>query len=64
MMLKSGEIRIPTDKWIIANVDYMGFYRVNYDIDMWQKLILQLQDDHTVSMINHRDFNHVRVDNP
>ena len=37
-------------KWIIGNLDYMGFYRVNYDEDMWKKLIQQLKKDHTVSV--------------
>ncbi len=35
--------------WIIGNVDYMGFYRTNYDDAMWNKLVKQLKTDHTVS---------------
>lgn len=46
--LLSADITIPTDMWIIGNVDYMGFYRTNYDESLWVKLIEQLKRDHTV----------------
>ena len=49
LLLFAADITIPGDKWIIGNVDYMGFYRTNYDVEMWQKLINQLKTDHTVS---------------
>ena len=49
----AADITIPAGKWIIGNVDYMGFYRTNYDVGMWKKLISQLKTDHTVSPIYH-----------
>lgn len=32
--------------WIIGNIQHTGFYRVNYDIDNWNKLIDQLKINH------------------
>ena len=34
--------------WVLGNVKQMGYYRVNYDLDNWERLITQLQSDHTV----------------
>ena len=36
-------------KWLKANVDMNGFYRVQYTESNWKALITQLKDDHTVS---------------
>ena len=33
---------------MIGNIDYMGFYRTNYDELMWKRLIRQLIVDHKV----------------
>ena len=41
---------MPAGKWLIGNVDYMGFYRTNYDEEMWIRLIDQLKRDHKVSL--------------
>ena len=46
----SAEIEIPEGSWLIGNVDYMGFYRTNYDEAMWRRLIEQLNKDHKVSL--------------
>lgn len=32
--------------WMKANIDQIGFYRVNYDDENWQALSKQLEDDH------------------
>ncbi|PFX22359.1 Glutamyl aminopeptidase [Stylophora pistillata] len=37
-----------TSGWIKANVDQIGYYRVNYDIDNWKALYNQLNTDHTL----------------
>ena len=49
MILHAGKIPRTTDGWILGNIDYQGFYRVNYEPDMWRKLADQLNADHTVS---------------
>lgn len=40
--MKSG------DRWILANINVTGFYRVNYDTGNWERLIVQLNSDHEV----------------
>ena len=35
--------------WLKANLDQIGFYRVNYDAENWEALAGQLMKDHTVS---------------
>ncbi|XP_070547176.1 aminopeptidase N-like [Ptychodera flava] len=37
-----------SNNWILGNIGLTGFYRVNYDIDNWNRIIRQLADDHTV----------------
>lgn len=39
---------ISGDSWILANVNVTGFYRVNYDLENWERLIAQLNADHKV----------------
>lgn len=36
------------NKWIFANIDFLGYYRVNYDSANWLKLIAQLKKNHLV----------------
>ena len=33
-------------KWIYANLDFMGYFRVNYDEQNWLKIAAQLKRDH------------------
>ena len=46
------EINLPSgldeNAWILANVKHAGFYRVNYDLNNWNLLIEQLNNDHTL----------------
>ncbi|KAK7152126.1 hypothetical protein R3I94_008458 [Phoxinus phoxinus] len=37
---------IDSDKWVLANINCTGFYRVNYDEENWNKLLMQLEKDH------------------
>ncbi|KAK3564167.1 hypothetical protein QTP86_009424 [Hemibagrus guttatus] len=32
--------------WLVANLDVSGYYRVNYDMDNWRKLLNTLQSKH------------------
>ncbi|KAJ8417583.1 hypothetical protein AAFF_G00224260 [Aldrovandia affinis] len=34
------------NEWILANVNYTGYYRVNYNPENWEKLLQQLETDH------------------
>uniref|UniRef100_A0A8K9UVD8 Aminopeptidase n=1 Tax=Oncorhynchus mykiss TaxID=8022 RepID=A0A8K9UVD8_ONCMY len=34
--------------WVLANLNVSGYYRVNYDMDNWERLLNQLTTDHTV----------------
>ncbi|XP_062618582.1 aminopeptidase N-like, partial [Saccostrea cucullata] len=44
----SATIPRSTNSWILANYEYMGFYRVNYEDNMWGKLADQLNRNHTI----------------
>ncbi|CAH0703046.1 unnamed protein product [Spodoptera exigua] len=39
---------VPTDGWVIFNVQQKNIYRVNYDTETWLKIAQQLQTDHNV----------------
>ncbi|XP_072106268.1 aminopeptidase N-like isoform X2 [Mobula birostris] len=47
-MISTGE------DWVLANIDVVGYYRVNYDDRNWDNLIKQLRTDHTVLPILNR----------
>ncbi|XP_068228252.1 aminopeptidase N-like [Palaemon carinicauda] len=56
-MDKQKEISIESlpaqDKWVIFNVQQIGYYRVNYDENNWNLLIQQLQTDlEVIHLIN------------
>jgi aminopeptidase N len=37
-----------TSHWIIGNIHHSGFYRVNYDLSNWNKLVEQLYENHSL----------------
>ncbi|CAN9498632.1 unnamed protein product [Ophioblennius macclurei] len=40
-------------EWLLANVNVTGFYRVNYDLGNWERLLTQLSTDHqAIPVIN------------
>ncbi|CAH2274222.1 aminopeptidase N [Pelobates cultripes] len=48
-----NEFQIHTNEWLLANINVTGYYRVNYDDGNWNKLIAQLEADHTnIPVIN------------
>ena len=42
------------DEWIKLNYKQFGFYRVNYEADMWAALAAQLSADHEVCVSSGR----------
>ncbi|XP_077977862.1 aminopeptidase N-like [Glandiceps talaboti] len=42
------------DDWVLGNIYQHGYYRVNYDLDNWNKLISQLATDHEKIPIQNR----------
>lgn len=52
MNLTDSQIEIPLndknlENWIFGNLNFMGYFRVNYDEQNWLKIIDQLKLDHT-----------------
>ncbi|XP_077977906.1 aminopeptidase N-like [Glandiceps talaboti] len=43
-----------SDDWILANINGHGYYIVNYDLENWNKIILQLNSNHKVVPANNR----------
>lgn len=45
----NGHLELPSDlKWIKANLEGSGYYRVQYPDEVWRELTIQLRTDHTV----------------
>ncbi|XP_070619155.1 aminopeptidase N [Erythrolamprus reginae] len=36
------------DQWLLLNVNVMGYFRVNYDLGNWNRLMDQLNENHTM----------------
>uniref|UniRef100_UPI0037E80433 aminopeptidase Ey-like n=1 Tax=Semicossyphus pulcher TaxID=241346 RepID=UPI0037E80433 len=41
------EMTLGASDWLVANVNMRGFYRVNYDSDNWERLLIKLSSIHT-----------------
>lgn len=37
--------------WLLANLDVLGYYRVNYDLANWDRLLTALTSNHTVGAV-------------
>ena len=37
---------ISSNEWILVNPDLLGFFRTNYDLENWKKIIQQLKNNH------------------
>lgn len=47
--------QVPDEEtWVIFNVGWTGFYRVNYDAENWQALAMQLATDHLRISVQNR----------
>ncbi|XP_059190936.1 aminopeptidase N-like [Centropristis striata] len=40
--------------WVLANINVTGYYRVNYDLENWERLFAQLHSDHKVIPVINR----------
>uniref|UniRef100_A0A1A7ZZL2 Aminopeptidase n=1 Tax=Nothobranchius furzeri TaxID=105023 RepID=A0A1A7ZZL2_NOTFU len=48
-----SSMRVSGEEWVLANTNVSGFFRVNYDLDNWGRLLSQLNTNHQVlSVIN------------
>ncbi|XP_077994129.1 aminopeptidase N-like [Glandiceps talaboti] len=58
MHMGPAEFQLPSDvkqeHWLLANINQRGFYRVNYDMENWEKLAEQLKTNHTVIPVRNR----------
>lgn len=41
-------MKVSADGWVLANVNISGYYRVNYDLTNWERLLSLLSTDHQV----------------
>nr|XP_054751959.1 aminopeptidase N-like [Lytechinus pictus] len=45
---------VSLDDWYLGNLHQFGFFRINYDLENWMKLIHQLKTDHEVIPVLNR----------
>nr|XP_040053964.1 aminopeptidase N-like isoform X1 [Gasterosteus aculeatus aculeatus]XP_040053972.1 aminopeptidase N-like isoform X2 [Gasterosteus aculeatus aculeatus] len=41
-----SQMRVSGEDWVLANTNVAGYFRVNYDLDNWNRLLSQLNTDH------------------
>ncbi|TNN32735.1 Aminopeptidase Ey [Liparis tanakae] len=47
------EMKEPLGNWVLVNLDVVGYYRVNYDLGNWNKLLNDLMNNHQrIPLIN------------
>ncbi|MED6292745.1 hypothetical protein CHARACLAT_003605 [Characodon lateralis] len=47
-------MRVSGDEWVLANTNVSGYFRVNYDVDNWDRLLSQLNTNHQVLSVMNR----------
>lgn len=45
-------MRVSGDGWVLANTNVSGYFRVNYDLDNWNRLISLLNTNHKVRHVH------------
>ncbi|XP_062403914.1 alanyl (membrane) aminopeptidase-like b [Sardina pilchardus] len=45
---------LKSDKWIVVNINCTGYYRVNYNQNNWNRLMVQLKADHSLILVINR----------
>ncbi|ESO02908.1 hypothetical protein HELRODRAFT_81167 [Helobdella robusta] len=48
------KMKIPSNKWVLGNINSTGLYRVNYEINQWKLIIKQLYRNHKVFSVANR----------
>ncbi|KAE8296863.1 Aminopeptidase N [Larimichthys crocea] len=48
------EMKTTGNDWVVANLDVVGYYRVNYDQDNWDRLLNCLSTDHKLIQVINR----------
>lgn len=41
-------MKVSKNEWVLANLHVSGYFRVNYDLGNWERLLSQLESDHQV----------------
>lgn len=48
-----GPMRVSGTEWVLANTNVSGYFRVNYDVDNWNRLLTLLDTNHqAISVMN------------
>lgn len=47
-------MRVSGDEWVLANTNVSGYFRVNYDLGNWERLLSQLNTNHQVIPVINR----------
>lgn len=42
----NAELKTAPGEWLVANINMKGFYRVNYDLENWERLLRKLSTKH------------------
>ncbi|CAH2274215.1 aminopeptidase N [Pelobates cultripes] len=50
----NNDFKLAENEWLLANINVTGYYRVNYDEGNWDKLIAQLEADHSIIPVINR----------
>lgn len=45
-------MRVSGEGWVLANTNVSGYFRVNYDLDNWNRLISLLNTNHRVRRVH------------
>uniref|UniRef100_A0A8C8HKQ2 Aminopeptidase n=1 Tax=Oncorhynchus tshawytscha TaxID=74940 RepID=A0A8C8HKQ2_ONCTS len=46
--------KLTSGHWVLANINVTGYYRVNYDLGNWERLLFQLSTNHQVIPVINR----------
>ncbi|XP_043099183.1 aminopeptidase N [Puntigrus tetrazona] len=47
-------MKVSKNEWVLANLYVSGYFRVNYDLGNWERLLSQLESDHQVIPVVNR----------